>query len=107
MGPIIYDSASIYVQSAANKVDRINRLTAIIDALEAAALTAAGNETITDYQLNDGQVVIKATYKSASSIANSIQAFEALRTKLINQLNGRVTRLVDGKNFNGRNFTNR
>jgi hypothetical protein len=98
-GPIIYDSSAIYVQSAANKVERINRIDEILDALYIAAVTAAENDGVTDYFLNDGQVQIKSTYRSAEQVQKSIKAFEAMKQMYLNQLNGRMTRLVDGKNF--------
>lgn len=99
MSAIIFDSAAIYVQSAANKVERINRIDAIIEALYDAALAAASNEGVTDYFLNDGQVQIKGTYRSSAQVYASINAFEKLKNMYLNQLNGRMTRLVDGKNF--------
>ncbi len=98
-GPLIFDSASIYVQSAANIVERVNRIDAIIEALYDAALAAAANDGVTDYFLNDGQVQIKGTYRSAEQVYKSINAFEKLKQMYLNQLNGRMTRLVDGKNF--------
>jgi hypothetical protein len=105
---VYYDSAAIYVESAKTLKEKITRIDAIITALETQALVAAGNSIIQEYSLDDGQTKIRTMYKSAKDVALSIDAFEAIKQRYINQLNGRMTRLVDGKNFtNIRNYGTR
>ena len=101
---LTFDSSSIYVTSATTLRDKLTRVNAIITALEDVALKAAANGDISQYSLDDGQTKIMTSYRTAEDVANSIQAFEVIRQRYINQLNGRMVRLVDSKNFrNGRN----
>jgi hypothetical protein len=99
---VSYDSAQIYIQCGSTLLDKIARIDAIITALEDTALKAASTDNITEYQLNDGQTIIKTVYKGADSVMRSIMAFEKIKQMYVNRLNGRVIRLVDSKNFTGR-----
>lgn len=99
---VYYDSAEIYVQSATTLKAKIARIDAIITALETTALKAAANENISEYMLNDGQTVIKTVYNGSDAVAKSIEAFERIRIRYVNRLNGHSFRLVDSKNFKPR-----
>ena len=73
-------------------IERVNRIDQIITALELRVLDAgAGNSDIDEYSLDDGQIKIKTKYRSVDSMYTAIQGFEALKQKLLNKLNGRVT----------------
>ena len=97
-----YDSAAIYIETSDALCDKIDKLDAIIAALETAALTASANQGIEEYELDDGQVKIKTKYRNAEDIIKSINAYEKMRQLYINRLNKRVHRLVDSKNVIGR-----
>lgn len=99
---VYYDSAYKYIDCASTLRDKIAKIEIIISALEDTALKAAANDNITEYSLNDGQTIIRTVYKGADAVLASIQAFEKIRQMYINRLNGRMIRLVDGKNFTGR-----
>ena len=99
-----FDSAAIYIDSATSLCDKITRIDAVIDGLLTNALKAAATDNIEEYSLNDGQTIIKTIYRNAESVMKSIKAFEALKQLYVNRLNGRVVRLVDSKNFTGRNY---
>jgi hypothetical protein len=99
---VVYDSAAIYIDSCASNEAKIAAIDNIINTLMTTAATAAADQNITEYTLNDGQTQIKASYRSVDSIFNSINSFEKLKQMYINRLNGRVVRLVDGKNFTRR-----
>jgi len=101
MSTVIYDSAAIFIQTATCLKDKIAKMDAIIEALEAVALTGAGTDNLDEYELNDGQIKIKTSYRGVNAIADSINQFERIRQRYVNRLNGRITRLVDGKNFQG------
>lgn len=104
----IFDSAAIYIDSAKTLREKIVRIDAIITALETSALKAAETGNISEYSLDDGQTKIKTAYRSPVDVQNSIDAFEKIKQRYVNQLNGRVMRLVDSKSFiNGRNNGNR
>lgn len=104
---IIFNSAAIYIDSKTTLKDKIAAMDAVILALQSTALRAAANEDIQEYWLDDGQTKIKTYYKSVEAIMRSIKAFETLKEMYVNKLNGRVVRLVDGKNFIRRNYYGR
>lgn len=95
-----FDSASIYIDSATTLQAKIVRINAIITALETTALKAAETGNVTEYSLDDGQTKINTMYRSPIEVQKSIDAFESIKQRYVNQLNGRVVRLVDSKNFN-------
>ena len=99
---VIYDSSYKYVTSCADLRTRIARIDAIITALEETVLLAATNATVTDYMLDDGQTKISETYRDPAAVAVAINAYERIKERYINKLNGRVFRAVDSKNLNGR-----
>jgi hypothetical protein len=99
MGPVYYDSADVYIEKAADLLEKISRLDAIITALESTALKAAGTANIDEYMLNDGQTVIRTKYRDVQQVMAALMAFERLKQMYVNRLNGRAYRLVDGKNM--------
>lgn len=98
---VVYDSADKYVDSCTTLKAKIAAIEAIQSALLTSALKAASKAAISQYSLNDGQVIINATYRNASEVMKSYQDFETIKQTFINSLNGRVRRLVDSKNFTG------
>jgi hypothetical protein len=96
---VTYDSADIYISSATTLRAKITRIDAIITALEDAALKGAATGNLTEYSLDDGQTKIKTAYRSMDDVEKSITAFERIKERYINKLNGRHVRLVDSKNF--------
>jgi hypothetical protein len=96
-----YDSAAVYIESFSDTTSRIKAIDSIIEALLLTAAKAASGDHIFEYTLDNGQTIIKSTYKGADGVYKSIQAFEKLKQMYINRLNGRVVRLVDSKNING------
>jgi hypothetical protein len=101
---VYYDSCGVYVLSKKTLAEKIQAIETIILALEASALTSAGNEGISEYQLNDGQTIIKQVYQGSGGVAKAINDFEAIKQRYINQLQGRVYRLVDSKNFRNNGY---
>jgi hypothetical protein len=106
---IIYDSYSsfdIYVNQAADDKARLTKLKAIIDALYGVAMTAAADENITEYILDDGQTKIQCNYRGVDAIMKTITGLEKIQQRLMNKLMGRVFRLQDGKSFNQNPYNN-
>ena len=99
-----FSSAQIYIECGRDLRDKINRLNAVITALETTALKAAETGNLDEYSLDDGQTKIRTKYRDANAVANSITAFETIRQRYINQLNGRHVRLVDSKNFKNNGY---
>jgi len=101
MGPVIYNSADIYIDSCQTLQDKITAIQAIIDALIVTATKAAGTANFNEYYLDDGQTKIQTRYRDVADIFQAINAFERLKQMYVNRLNGRMIRMVDGKNFTG------
>lgn len=100
----IFDSAQEFIDSATSLQDKIKKIDQVIDALMTTALKAASNDNVTEYSVDDGQTKIMTNYRGAAAVMNSIKMFEQLRQMYVNKLNGRVMRLVDGKNFTRYNY---
>lgn len=99
---VVYDSASLFIETATKLCDKLVKVEAIIDALYVVAADSATNDGINEYWLDDGQSKIKTVYNSTKDVMKSIEAFEMLANKYRNKLNGRVARLVDSKSFRHR-----
>lgn len=98
---VIFKSASEYIGSCASLAAKIAALNAIQEALLTTAMRAVEQGDISQYSLNDGQVIISTTYRNSKEITEAYQAFERIKQMFINQKNGRMVRLVDSKTFNG------
>lgn len=100
---VVFDRFGLYIQSKKEIADKIIAIDEIIKALEdSALLVAGGGDAVSEYQLNDGQTIIKQVYRGTAGIAKAINDFEAIKQRYVNRLNGRVIRSIDSKNF--RNF---
>ena len=98
---VTYNSEFEYIDSAKTLEARLKAIKAIIIVLELTLLKAASTDNIDEYWLDDGQTKIKTIYRSVESITKGLLGLDVLKYRIINQLQGRVVRLVDGKNFNG------
>lgn len=98
---VYYDSADIFIESATSLCDKIAKIDLVIDALLTNALKAALNDNIEEYSLNDGQTIIRTTYRGAREVAKSIKELETVKQIYVNSasLNGRNVRLVDSKSI--------
>lgn len=94
-----YTTCGVYIASATSAKDKITKIDAIIAVLEETALKGAGQNDLQQYTLDDGQTKITTIYRDLSSTIKAINDFIALKQIYINQINGRVIRLVDSKNF--------
>lgn len=101
---VIFETCAIYISSQTTLKAKIAAIDAVIDALISSALIMAGNDSIQEYSLNDGQTIIKTIYKGSVGIASAIRDFQRIRNVYVNQLNGRMVRAVDGRNFIRRNW---
>lgn len=97
---ITYDSSGVYIESGSSLSEKITRIDQVISALTVLLIDNAASANYKEYQLDDGQTKIRTVYSSPSDIQSSILAMERLKQNYINQLNGRVFRLRDARNFN-------
>lgn len=79
----------IYIQSATDLYNRLQRIDQIITALELNILANIGNSGVKQYTLNDGQINISTLYTSVTEMAQAITQLEKQKQRLLNQLNGR------------------
>jgi hypothetical protein len=88
---------TIYIQSASSLKESYERIQAIILALQLAVVDLAPKAGLTDYSLDDGQVKIKTSYRNADDIAKAILSYEKIAQGILNQLNGRVMTVRNGR----------
>lgn len=105
MSAIIFTSISEFVNSGnfTNRTDlykdRITKIDLVIDALLTNVLEAAGTNNIEEFQLNDGQTVIKTIYNGADDVFKSIAVAEKLQTFYQNKITGHAFRMIDHKSI--------
>lgn len=93
----VYDGEYALISSCSTYQEKIDKINAIIEALEDTALKSATKGHITEYELDDGQTKIKTSYRSPSAIYEAINNFEKLKQMYINKCTGRVIALRDAK----------
>jgi len=80
---------TLYIEGATTLEARLLRITQIIEALELRAVEAVANEDVEEYSIDDGQIKIKTAYRGLENIAKAIQAYEIIKQRILNKLNGR------------------
>lgn len=93
----IFLSEKLFIDSAKDMEDKVNKIDLIIAALLDLATDSAGKDDVAEYTLDDGQTKIRTEFRGMSSILKAIDDYERLRQRYLNRLNGRVMRLVDSK----------
>lgn len=99
MSIITYKSEAEFIGSKTKIEERVAAIDALIDAMLLTAASAATNNDISEYWLNDGQTQIKTIYRNSAQIMDGIKALEQIKTRYMNNSAGRMTRLMDTKNF--------
>ena len=101
---LTFDTCGLYIQSATSIQAKIAAIDAIIDALIVQSADAVLTQNLSEYQLNDGQTIIKQVYRGEKGITDAILAFEQMKYRYVRRLNGGVYRAVDSKNFRNGTF---
>lgn len=96
----IFETAGLYIASKKSAQEKITAIDQIIDSLLICAADQASKGNIEEYNLNDGQTIIRTRYRSMEAIMASIQSFETLKNYYASQINGNMVRLTDRSNFN-------
>lgn len=97
---VVFGRVSEYLLSAKSKKDKIIAIDRLIDAMLASMADVDGDgvgPNISEYQLNDGQMIVRTSYKSANDIMLGIEKLRKIQQDYLNQLNGRVTVLKDAR----------
>ena len=87
---VVTTTAKLYIESASGLEDKLDKICAIIEALEDLQVDSIGKSGIAKYTLKDGQVDISADYRSAVDIEAAIFVYEKQKQRILNKLNGRV-----------------
>ena len=93
-----YESPYDYLQTATTVKEEMRMIQDIISALRASMLSGAGKVNIEEYQVNSGQSIIKAIYRSPSEIYSVIKQLKQDYNDMKSQLEGRMGRNVDSRN---------
>ncbi len=101
MSAVLYQSIGDYVDSCETREAKIEAIQTIINKMLTAAAAGADTAHLNEYWLNDGQVQVKNIYRSMDQLMKGIETWEKLLNYYRQQGTGRVTRLVDSRNFPG------
>lgn len=97
---IFFDKCAILpAETKQTARDRIDKINTIIDTLLDAQIAFAANPNQKEYKLDDGQTKIAVTYRDLDAVSAAIMSLERTKQIYLNRYNGRMTRLVDSKNF--------
>lgn len=98
---VYFDTTGRYIESCTTLQQKITAIDNIILILIGQLSTPAssGSDNISEYQLNDGQTIIREVYRGTKGITDALNALEIQKQMYVNRLNGRVHRAVDTKNF--------
>lgn len=90
----VYLNPRQYLTDSKTLEDRIHRIEQLIDAMILSTLDTVSaedyNPNVSEYQLNDGQMIVRTSYKTNNDVFASIQQLEKTKQIYVNQLNGRV-----------------
>lgn len=104
MSCIIFPSIKQYLTNARDLKERIVRLEQLIDAMILSTLNTIDspdyNPNVSQYRLNDGQMIVETTYKSNSDVLGAIKELEKVKQLYMNQYNGRVMTSRDIRSLN-------
>jgi len=87
---------SQYIESRSSLKDKILAYDTIISGMESAYLEAVSSGHLSAYEMNDGQMRVKAEYRNISDMNNAMIGLQKLRQMYINRYNGRITVLRGG-----------
>lgn len=85
-----------YVESKPDILSKIKAIQNVIDAMELTLLDSVGSANYSEYQLDDGQMKVKTTYRSPKDVTAGITELEKLKQRYVNRYNGRCVVLRGG-----------
>jgi hypothetical protein len=92
---------SDYIASKSDLKSKIDAIDILIDKMILSVTESIDGvgSNISEYQLDDGQVKIKTSYRSIGEVKSGVDALEQLKQMYVNRFKGRVTVLRDEKIF--------
>lgn len=85
-----------YMESKTTLIAKIQAYDSLITAMEATILAATTSGHLAEYEMDDGQMKVRARYRSLSEMNRALVGLEQIRQRYINRFNGRVTVLRGG-----------
>lgn len=105
MSNVIYTNIPAYLASCKDLLDEIAAVNAMLAGMRIAIIKAITTSKFEEYKLDTGQTKNEVRYRSLTELEAAYEGLIKLRKLLYSDLNatrqGRVQRLVDGKNFQG------
>lgn len=91
-----YLSISQYIECKTTLLDKIIAINDLISAMELKLIDTVGQTNYSEYQMNDGQMTVKAAYRSPTDVLAGITSLEQLKQRYVNRYNGRSRNLRSG-----------
>ena len=87
---------SQYVECKVTLREKIQAIDNIISAMELKLLESIGEANYSEYQMDDGQMKIRASYRSIEDVTKGITELEKLKQRYVSRYNGRRSVLRGG-----------
>lgn len=81
---------SQYLATCTSLKERVDAIDLLITQHIAKAADAVGNADLQEYRLEDGQMLVRTTYRNSNDVFEGIAVLEKMKQMYLNQLNGRV-----------------
>lgn len=93
---IEYMTIPQYVECKSKLIGKIATYDLLIENMEAALLEGIASGHLNQYEMDDGQMKVRAQYRSVDQMRAGINGLIGLREMYINRFNGRATTLRGG-----------
>lgn len=91
-----YLSISQYIECKSTLFDKITAIDNLISEMELKLVDTVGQTNYSEYQMDDGQMKVRAAYRSPTDVMAGITALEQLKQRYVNRYNGRSRNLRGG-----------
>lgn len=91
-----YLSISQYIECKSTLLEKITAINNLISAMELKLVDTVGQTNYSEYQMDDGQMKVRAAYRSPTDVMAGITALEQLKQRYVNRYNGRSRNLRSG-----------
>lgn len=87
---------SQYIECRPTLLAKIQAIDDLISAMELKLLDTVGSANYSEYQMDDGQMKVRTSYRSPKDVTAGINELEKLKQRYVNRYNGRCTVLRGG-----------
>lgn len=86
-----YMTVSQFIDEKSKLIGKIATYDLLIASMEKRIETAIDSADLIQYELDDGQMKCRASYRNVGQLVESIESLEKMRQRYINRYNGSVT----------------